>query len=1027
MREAMQGPSTRGTRTPGQVRRRTSRTLVGTIVAVIAAACEGSVEPEPPRAASIAVSPASANLAFLGDTAAFVAVVRDQHGAEFSASPSWSSSDPTVFTISVAGVATAVGNGTGVVTASFLDLSATAAVEVAQLAASVEVVSGGDQSARQGRALGDSIVVRVVDAGGAGVSGLHVSFAPAEGNGSAVPDSAASDSAGLAATAWTLGDHPGQQRLAVAVAAPGGPSVDVSATALTPEETVASLAVASGNEQRVRRGRALGDSIVVRATDAEGEAVEGAVIVFVPAEGSGTVAPDSVVSDSAGLAATSWTLGNRLGEQRLTASAATVGSPTVEVSATALTPEETVASLAVASGNEQRGLHGRALGDSIVVRATDAKGEAVEGAVIVFAPADGNGTVAPDSVTSNSAGMAATAWTLGEEPGQQRLAASVATAGGPTVDVSATALTPEETVASLAVASGNEQRGRHGRALGDSIVVRATDSGGEAVEGAVIVFAPADGNGTVAPDSVTSDSSGLAATAWTLGEEPGEQRLTASAAVPGGPTVDISATALTPEEAVASLEVVSGSGQQAVQGGTLGDSIVVRATDSGGEAVEGAVIVFAPADGDGVAEPDSAATDATGTARTAWTLGNRPGDQSLAVTVATADGPSAQATATATRRNNRPPEVAESIPLHILTAGGRELTLNGANHFYDVDGDPVTYSAASSQPAVVDASVGSYGVITLTTGSPGISELTLAATDPSGAVARLRFAAIVLQVPGSATFDIDLVLLSPGSGRQNQALRSAAARWQRVVTADIPNVQFSGQEYEWCGLHFRIYAEVDDLAVFAVIRDIDGQGRTLASAGWCVARQGGLPLFGTLTFDASDLDRFDDGSLLDLSLHELGHTLGIGTLWDNSGLLQEPSVPDNPGADTHFTGPNAVAAFHEAGGLGYAGAKVPVENSAIPGSGDSHWRTSVFHDELMDPVYYPGERSPLSAITIQSLADIGYQVDVTQADSYRLPGFGLREKAGRPPADAVSYGDDVYRGPVAVVDLDGRVVRVLRR
>ena len=28
---------------------------------------------------------------------------------------------------------------------------------------------------------------------------------------------------------------------------------------------------------------------------------------------------------------------------------------------------------------------------------------------------------------------------------------------------------------------------------------------------------------------------------------------------------------------------------------------------------------------------------------------------------------------------------------------------------------------------------------------------------------------------------------------------------------------------------------------------------------------------------------------------------------------------------------------------------------------------------------------PLSAITIQSLADIGYRVDVTQADAYTLP------------------------------------------
>ena len=1026
MHEATRGPSTRGTRTPGRVGRRTSRALAGIIVAVIAAACEGSVEPEPPRAASIAVSPVSARLVFLGDTAVFVAVVRDQYGAEFSASPSWSSSDPTVFTISGAGVATAVGNGAGVVTASLLDLSATAAVEVAQQAASVEVVSGGDQSARQGRALGDSIVVRVVDAGGAGVSGVRVSFAPAEGDGSVAPGSATSDSAGLAATAWTLGDYPGEQRLAVAVTAPGGPSVDISATALTPEETVASLEVASGGEQRVRRGRALGDSIVVRATDAEGEVVEGAVIVFAPAEGNGSTSPDSVTSDSAGLAATLWTLGDPLGEQRLAASAATVGSPTVEVSATALTPEETVASLAVVAGDEQRGRRARALGDSIVVRATDAEGEVVEGAVIVFAPADGNGTVAPDSVTSDSAGLAATAWTLGDELGAQQLAASVATAGGPTVDISATAVTPEEAVASLEVASGGEQRGRRGRALGDSIVVRATDAEGEAVKGAVIVFVPPEGNGTVAPDSVVSDSAGLAATAWTLGDRLGQQRLTASAATPGGPTVDVSATAVTPEEAVASLEVLSGSGQQAVQGSTLGDSIVVKATDAEGEAVEGAVIVFAPADGHGVAYPDSAATDPTGTARTAWTLGDRPGDQNLVVTVAVAGGPSVQATATATRRDNRPPEVAESLPLHILTAGGRQLRLDGSDHFYDVDGDPISYSAASSQPAVVDVSVGSFGVITLTTGSPGITDIALVATDPSGAVGHLYFSAIVLQVPGSATFDIDLVWLSPGSRRQNQALRSAAARWQQVVTADIPNVQFSGQEYNWCGLQFRIYAELDDLAVFTVIRNIDGAGGTLGLAGPCVVRSEGLlPMFATVVFDSSDLDRFDDVGLSDLALHELGHTLGIGTLWGNFGLLQDPSVPDNAGADTHFTGPSAVAAFNDAGGLGHSGGKVPVENKGVQGSSDSHWRDSVFGNELMNP-YYQSEKSPLSAITIQSLADMGYAVDVAQADPYTLPAFGLREK-GVPPTGAVSYGADAYRGPLAVVGRNGRLVRVLQR
>ena len=39
--------------------------------------------------------------------------------------------------------------------------------------------------------------------------------------------------------------------------------------------------------------------------------------------------------------------------------------------------------------------------------------------------------------------------------------------------------------------------------------------------------------------------------------------------------------------------------------------------------------------------------------------------------------------------------------------------------------------------------------------------------------------------------------------------------------------------------------------------------------------------------------------------------------------------------------------------------------------------------ELMTPGF--SDPGPLSAITIQSMADLGYTVDVTQADAYTLP------------------------------------------
>ena len=64
------------------------------------------------------------------------------------------------------------------------------------------------------------------------------------------------------------------------------------------------------------------------------------------------------------------------------------------------------------------------------------------------------------------------------------------------------------------------------------------------------------------------------------------------------------------------------------------------------------------------------------------------------------------------------------------------------------------------------------------------------------------------------------------------------------------------------------------------------------------------------------------------------------------GLLHDSSR-DTPGADTHFEGERAIAAFVAAGGANYLGARVPVENDPNGGTMDDHWRESVFGTELM--------------------------------------------------------------------------------
>ena len=174
-----------------------------------------------------------------------------------------------------------------------------------------------------------------------------------------------------------------------------------------------------------------------------------------------------------------------------------------------------------------------------------------------------------------------------------------------------------------------------------------------------------------------------------------------------------------------------------------------------------------------------------------------------------------------------------------------------------------------------------------------------------------------------------------------------------------------------------------------------------------------------------------DGTLGDVILHEMAHTIGIGTLWNQSplSLLNNPSLPSSPGADTHFSGANAVAEFNALPGGPWvpptsASSVVPVENTqGGAGTRDAHWRESTFVTELMTGFIGPGLVNPLSRVTIQSLLDMGYFVDINQADAYTLGNpSGLR--AGG-PATVFHLKDDILRIPLKLIDRNGRIVRVV--
>jgi hypothetical protein len=217
--------------------------------------------------------------------------------------------------------------------------------------------------------------------------------------------------------------------------------------------------------------------------------------------------------------------------------------------------------------------------------------------------------------------------------------------------------------------------------------------------------------------------------------------------------------------------------------------------------------------------------------------------------------------------------------------------------------------------------------------------------------------------------------------------------------------------------HGAMQETVDDLVIFVEVSPIDGPGGTLGQAGPCYIRGGSdLPITGQMTLDEDDLDDADGlGILDDLILHEMGHVLGFGTLWEIRSLLTGGGTND-----PYFTGAQAISAFNDIGGASYSGNAVPVENTGGSGTRDGHWRDSEFDSELMTGWLTVGS-NPLSSVSIASFGDVGYAVDLSAAD-----GFSLSLSLMVGPQRIVRLGAELLHAPEFRVDPAGRVMKVAR-
>jgi hypothetical protein len=316
--------------------------------------------------------------------------------------------------------------------------------------------------------------------------------------------------------------------------------------------------------------------------------------------------------------------------------------------------------------------------------------------------------------------------------------------------------------------------------------------------------------------------------------------------------------------------------------------------------------------------------------------------------------------------------------------------------------------------------LGSGGVNTLTATVDGAevdgepAEFFATTADPAGFDITVRF---VGQTPSSS---------------QALAFAEAELRWEGFITGDLTDVAGDIDAND-CGSNPATSGPFDDVTIFVTIETIDGEGGVLGQAGPCFVRdaQGNpsvvgdkLTVIGRMQFDVDDMALLEDGGFLQaVVLHEMGHVLGFGTLWDDFGLLVDPADSDPAIEDPHFTGPQALAAFNAAGGGPYAGQKVPVMDVGGPGTINSHWRDEVFDPELMTGFLNNGF-NPLSAISVRSLEDLGYTVNVAGADAFTLNLTPIR-LAGQPQGRQLI--NDIISDPIRKMTRDGRVVGVIRR
>jgi uncharacterized repeat protein (TIGR01451 family) len=335
------------------------------------------------------------------------------------------------------------------------------------------------------------------------------------------------------------------------------------------------VAVVGGNPQTAQVNTVFADPLQAIVTDASGNPVQGASVVFgcFPASnGACILSFNAQISDAQGMVSPFATADDKIGTYVVQAminggAAATfnltnTAGPAFHLSAGGATAQNTQVNTPFAS--------------ALRVSVTDASGNPVAGTIVNFA-APGSGASAVLSAASaitDASGAASIGASANLVAGSYLVSASVS---GIALPLNFNLTNTPAPAANIAARNGPNFNGTAGEALSVQPAVVVTDVFGNPIQGISVTFATVGpDSGSITGDSAATDSSGVAAVgSWILDSNPGINTLQASVSGLGGSPVTFTANS----NAAFDVAVTLTDNRTYVQfGRTLDFVIVVTAT-----------------------------------------------------------------------------------------------------------------------------------------------------------------------------------------------------------------------------------------------------------------------------------------------------------------------------------------------------------------------------------------------------------------------------------------------------------------